>query len=151
MRTLALICLLAVMSFQTKGQAVASPECAPTQQDEIGPFYRPAAPVRSIIGKGYVLKGVVRDAATCGPIAGARIEFWQAGPNGAYDDAHRATIYTDRKGRYRLQTSLPPPYARRPAHIHVLVDMKGYAGLITQHYTKQGMKRARMDLVLEKE
>jgi protocatechuate 3,4-dioxygenase beta subunit len=132
-------------------QASASPKCAPTPQDEIGPFYHPNAPVRSAIGKGYILEGVVRDASDCRPVAGARIEFWQAGPGGAYDDAHRATVFSDAKGGYRLETSFPPPYARRPPHIHILVDMRGYAGLITQHYPKGGSRGARMDLVMERE
>lgn len=131
--------------------AAAAPECAPTPHDEIGPFYRPNAPVRSVIGKGYILQGVVRDASTCRPVAGARIEFWQAGPGGVYSDAYRATVYSDPKGRYRLETFLPPPYARRPAHIHILVDMRGYAGLITQHYPKNGSKGSAMDLVMERE
>lgn len=131
--------------------AAAVQKCTPTPQDEIGPFYRPNAPVRSKIGSGYLLEGVVRDASTCLPVSGVRIEFWQAGPGGEYDDAHRATIFSDSKGRYQLETSFPPPYARRPSHIHILVDMRGYAGLITQHYPKVGSTRARMDLVMERE
>jgi protocatechuate 3,4-dioxygenase beta subunit len=126
-------------------------KCAPTPWDEIGPFYRPNAPLRSRIGIGYVLEGTVRSAATCRPIPGARIEFWQAGPDGQYSDAYRATIVTDRKGRYRLETSFPPPYARRPPHIHILVDMRGYAGLITQHYPRAGQSRATFDLTMETE
>lgn len=126
-------------------------KCPPTPQDEIGPFYRPNAPLRDRIGSGYVLKGTVRSAATCQPIPGARIEFWQAGPDGNYGDAWRATIYSDHRGRYRLKTSPPPPYARRPAHIHILVDMRGYAGLITQHYPGTGTRRATFDLILETE
>jgi len=129
----------------------ASGGCAPTPQDEIGPFYRPDAPVRSRIGTGYTLSGTVRSAVDCRPIPNARIEFWQAGPNGVYDDAHRATIYTDRRGRYRLTTALPPPYARRPSHIHILVDVRGFAGLITQHYPAAGTRAARFDLVLAAE
>jgi protocatechuate 3,4-dioxygenase beta subunit len=125
--------------------------CTPTPQDEIGPFYRPDAPVRSRIGSGYVLRGTVRSAATCKPVPGARIEFWQAGPDGTYGDAWRATIYADSRGRYRLTTALPPPYARRPSHIHILVDMRGYAGLITQHYPKAGKKSATLDLIVETE
>ncbi len=125
--------------------------CTPTPHDEIGPFYRPNAPVRSRIGSGYILEGTVRSAATCKPVPGARIEFWQAGPDGNYSDDWRATIYADSRGRYRLTTAPPPPYARRPSHIHILVDMKGYAGLITQHYPKAGKKRARLDLVIETE
>lgn len=132
-------------------EAAAAPKCVPTPQDEIGPFYRPNAPLRSKIGTGYLLEGVVRDAATCMPVAGARIELWQVGAGGEYDDAHRATIISDAKGRYRLETSFPPPYARRPSHIHILVDMRGYAGLITQHYPKRGSRSARMDLVMPRE
>ena len=125
--------------------------CTPTPQDEIGPFYRPNAPQVSKIGSGYVLSGVVLDATNCKPIPGARIEVWQAGPDGAYGDSGRATLYADKKGRYRIETNFPPPYARRPSHIHILVDMKDYAGLITQHYPKPGKKKARFDLVIERE
>ena len=133
------------------GSACGSAKCKPTPWDEIGPFYRPNAPLRAKIGSGYVLAGTVRSAADCRPIAGARLEFWQAGPGGTYDEAHRATIISDRQGRYRLETDFPPPYAGRPAHIHILVDMRGFAGLITQHYPKAGRKNTSLDLVLEPE
>lgn len=132
-------------------QAAAARKCTPTPPDEIGPFYRPNTPLRAKIGSGYLLEGVVRDATTCLPVPGARIEFWQAGPGGTYDDAHRAAIISDANGHYRLETSFPPPYARRPSHIHILADMRGYAGLITQHYPKRGATRAAFDLVMERE
>ncbi len=145
---LVLVLILSVLA----GHADAATwKCAPTPHDEIGPFYRPNAPVRSKIGSGYVLKGVVSSAATCQPIPGARVELWQAGPDGSYHDAWRATIYTDKRGRYRLETFNPPPYANRPPHIHILVDMKGYAGLITQHYPKKMSRGATMNLVMETE
>jgi protocatechuate 3,4-dioxygenase beta subunit len=134
--------------------ATAAPpawKCVPTPRDEIGPFYHPNAPLRSRIGSGYLLEGTIRSAATCRPIPGARVEFWQAGPDGQYSDAYRATVITDSRGRYRLETSFPPPYARRPAHIHILVDMRGYAGLITQHYPKPGTYQATFDLTMETE
>jgi protocatechuate 3,4-dioxygenase beta subunit len=133
------------------GPAAAAWKCTPTPQDEIGPFYRPNSPLRSKIGTGFILKGTVRSAATCQPVSGARIEFWQAGPDGNYSDAWRATIYSDRRGRYRLTTAVPPPYARRPSHIHILVDKRGYAGLITQHYPKAGARQATFDLTMETE
>ena len=132
--------------------AVAAPnKCPPTPWDQIGPFYRPNAPLRNKIGNGYVLSGMVRSAADCRPLPGARIEVWQVGADGVYDEAHRATIITDRQGRYRLETDFPVAYARRPPHIHILVDMRNFAGLITQHYPKKGTKKARLDLVLEPE
>lgn len=146
--------LLAVLSFLliliATGDALAG-KCSPTSWDEIGPFYRPNAPERSSIGKGYLLSGTVRSAGDCRPLHNVRIELWQAGPDGNYDDAHRATVFSDHAGRYRLQTSAPPPYGRRPSHIHILVDAKGFEGLITQHYPKRGKKGATFDLILEKE
>ena len=122
--------------------------CPPTPWDEIGPFYRPSAPQRSRIGSGYLLTGTVRSAKDCRPIAGARIEVWQVGLNGSYDDAHRATLIAGAKGEYRLETDLPPPYAARPSHIHILVDAPGFQGLITQHYPTKRSRKARFDLVL---
>lgn len=141
--------LLMVLSLASTGETsgLAAP-CTPTPWDEIGPFYRPNAPVRTTIGRGYVLSGTVRSAADCRPMPNARIEVWQTGPGGAYDDDHRATLFSDRDGRYRLETSFPPPYGRRPSHIHILVDAKGFEGLITQHYPKKGSREATFDLVL---
>jgi catechol 1,2-dioxygenase len=125
--------------------------CTPTPWDEIGPFYRPNAPLRSSIGSGYLLSGTVRSARDCTPIARARVEVWQTAPNGKYDEAHRATLITDARGRYRLQTDFPGGYAQRPGHIHILVDAAGFEGLVTQHYPKKGSRQALFDLVLETE
>jgi hypothetical protein len=38
-----------------------------------------------------------------------------------------------------------------PPHIHILVELKNYAGLITRHYPKSGKRKASFDLVLERE
>lgn len=138
---------LFLLLFFTSTSALAA-SCPPTPWDEIGPFYSPNAPVRDTIGKGYLLSGTVRSSANCSPIAGARIEFWQAGPDGRYGDAYRATVYSDKRGRYRLETFQAVPYANRPPHIHILVDVKAFEGLVTQHYPKRGTKGARLDLVL---
>jgi protocatechuate 3,4-dioxygenase beta subunit len=143
--------LIIVLCLLATGENSRAVTCSPTPWDEIGPFYRPNAPERTSIGKGYLLSGTVRSADDCRPLHNVRIEIWQVGPDGTYDDAHRATLFSDRAGRYRLQTSVPPPYGRRPSHIHILVDAKGFEGLITQHYPKKGKKRATFDLVLEPE
>lgn len=135
----------------TCSESALAQRCTPTPWDEIGPFYRPNAPLRSSIGKGYILSGVVRSADDCRPLHNVRIEIWQAGPDGSYDDAHRATLYSDQAGRYRLETDRPPPYGPRPSHIHILVDARGFEGLITQHYPRKGKRRATLDLVLEPE
>jgi len=129
----------------------AADKCPPTPWDEIGPFYRPAAPLRGTIGSGYILSGTVRSAADCRPLPGARIEFWQANRAGVYDDAHRATIIADQQGRFRLETDFPAGYSKRPPHIHILVDLRGFAGLISQHYPQRNQKKATLDLVLSPE
>lgn len=151
MKRLTATAVLAAALLAAAAVAPAAPGCPPTRPDEIGPFYRPNAPVRSKIGSGYVLSGTVRSSVDCRPIPGARIEVWQAGPGGDYDDAHRATIFADGTGRYRLETDFPPPYLRRPSHIHILVDARGFAGLITQHYPRKGDRKASFDLVIEPE
>jgi len=141
---------LLMFSFLLPGlsYADAAQRCLPTPSDEVGPFYKPRAPVRAKIGSGYVLSGSVRSAVTCLPIAGARIELWQTAPSGDYDDAHRATIFSDRNGQYRLETDYPSPYVGRPPHIHILVESRNHAVLITQHYPLPRARAAIFDLVL---
>lgn len=123
--------------------------CPPTPQDALGPFYKPGAPIRSEVGKGYVLKGTVRSAGDCAPLKGAQLEFWLAGPDGRYDDGHRATLFSAEGGAYRFQSNVPPPYVGRPPHIHILVTAAGHRPLITQHYPQPGAGEAQLDLVLQ--
>jgi protocatechuate 3,4-dioxygenase beta subunit len=122
--------------------------CTPTEPDMLGPFYKPDAPVRSSVGKGHVLKGVVRSSADCSPIPGAVLELWLAAPDGEYDDAHRATIIAEASGAYRFESSVPPTYYGRPPHIHLRVSAKGFKTLVTQHYPEYGKTEEVFDLVL---
>jgi catechol 1,2-dioxygenase len=122
--------------------------CKPTQPDMLGPFYEPGTPVRSSVGRGYVLSGTVLAAEECKPIPNARIEFWLANRRGEYDDAHRATVFADKRGRYRLESNVPVSYGGRPPHIHVRARAPGYEELVTQHYPERGQRKANFDLVL---
>src|SRR5215204_1559911 len=122
--------------------------CKPTQPDMLGPFYEPGAPVQTRVGSGYILYGNVLAAAECKPIPNAHIEFWLANPRGEYDDAHRATVFADQRGRYRLESNVPVSYSGRPPHIHVRVRAPGYEELVTQHYPQRGQRKANFDLVL---
>ena len=123
-------------------------KCQPTEPDALGPFYKPGAPERTSVGQGYVLSGVVRSTA-CRPLAGAQLEFWLAGPDGNYDDAHRATLFSNESGEYRFGSNFPPKYSFRPPHIHLRVSAPGYKTLVTQHYPQEGQSRGTFDLVLE--
>lgn len=126
----------------------ADPPCQPTPPDALGPFYTPDAPLRSKVGEGYVLQGVVRSATHCQPLTNAMIEFWLAGPDGAYSDAYRARMLSEDTGRYLFESNRPAPYGGRPAHIHIRVTAPGHRALVTQHYPKTGQQQGTFDLVL---
>ncbi len=123
-------------------------KCEPTPEDYLGPFYKAGAPVRSRVGEGYQLTGHVMSSANCTPIAEAVIELWLTGPDGSYDDDHRATIYSDQSGQYRFESNFPPAYSGRPPHIHLRVSANGFKTLATQHYPSDGQKTGEFDLVL---
>jgi protocatechuate 3,4-dioxygenase beta subunit len=90
----------------------------------------------------------VKSAVSCTPVAGACLEFWLAGPDGNYDDDHRATLFVDETGAYRFESNSPPKYSFRPPHIHLRVTAKGYRTLVTQHYPVGGQTQGTFDLVL---
>jgi protocatechuate 3,4-dioxygenase beta subunit len=142
-----LFALLALGPVAAETSSAATP-CQPTAEDEMGPFYRPGAPLRSIVGKGYLLTGTVRSARDCSPLMASLIEFWMTGPDGRYDDQHRAAVITGETGYYRLETDVPGNYATRPPHIHIRVSAEGYQTLTTQHYMSQGSAEGSFDLVL---
>ena len=122
--------------------------CKPTEPDDLGPFYKPGAPMRRTVGRGYVLAGTVRSARDCAPIEGAAVELWLAGPDGGYGDAYRATVIADGKGAYRFESHVPPPYYGRPPHIHLRVSARGFDTLVTQHYPEEGRRNGTFDVVL---
>lgn len=144
MKVLAAVLLLVVLTGQSEGAT----NCPPTRPDSLGPFYKPDAPVRSVLGAGYVLKGTVRSSIDCRKIPGARIEVWHAGPDGKYSDAYRATLISDPQGQYRIQTERPPGYSFRPPHIHIQVTSPDHTKLVTQHYPEKESSEAIFDLVL---
>ena len=146
--TIAILSILAISfpGIPEKGAYAAT--CAPTEEDALGPFYKPNTPVRSSVGKGYVLHGVVRSSKDCGLVPGAVIELWLAGPDGGYDDTHRATIIADASGAYRFESNVPPPYYGRPPHIHLRVSAKGFKTLVTQHYPVSGKNSAVFDIII---
>ena len=140
--------LAAVFSLIPRTDAAAA-TCVPTGEDMLGPFYKPGAPVRQSVGKGYVLTGMVKSSKDCSAVPDAMIELWLAGPDGRYGDAYRATIMADSSGAYSFESNVPRPIEGRPPHIHLRVSAKGFATLVTQHYPEQGKDQAVFDLVLK--
>ncbi len=128
-----------------------------TEDNILGPFYRPGAPFRAKItpplekGKVVVVAGRVWSFSTKKPIANATIDIWQANDAGRYDNddpAHppkpgifmnRARVITDESGYYEFETIHPGRYQIgpelwRPSHIHYMVQAAGHKSLITQLY-----------------
>ncbi len=126
----------------------AGTQCSPTPPDYLGPFYKAGAPVRTNVGKGYELTGVVKSAADCAAIENAKIELWLTNPQGEYDDDHRATLYSDGAGNYRFESNFPPGYSGRPPHIHIKISADGFKTLATQHYPGTGSNSGIFDIVL---
>jgi protocatechuate 3,4-dioxygenase beta subunit len=124
--------------------------CRPTAPDAAGPFEGTAvvSPRRAKIGTGHVLVGRVVRAPDCRPVAGAVVEFWQAGPNG-YDARGRGSVVTDRFGRFRFEGPVPASDGGFPPHIHVLVHMSGYQDLLTRYEVPRGERTGHITLVLE--
>ena len=133
------------------GMSPAWSACVPTPPDAEGPFYVPDAAMRSATGRGLAVTGTVRSAAGCGYLAGARLEWWSADPQGRYDDAHRATQSADAAGRYRYETDFPGRYPGRPPHLHVRVSAPQHRVLVTQLYPRPGQPTLELDFVLVRE
>lgn len=122
--------------------------CQLTQGSGGDPFYKPNAPVRSRVGTGFVLTGVVRSGIDCAAMRGTRVELWLRGPDGQYDDVHRGIVITDGSGRYRFESNFP---GGSFPHIHVRVAAPGHRPLEVRFVPRSGATAGVLDLVLEPE
>lgn len=121
-------------------------------------------------GTPLYVSGTVRDLAGS-PVGGAVLDVWQADADGAYeaqlevDEARLRARYTTRSdGSYCVRTIAPLGYAIpmdgpvgelisrtdishfRPAHVHFLLAVPGYAPLIT-HLFQEGAPYLDSDVV----
>ena len=150
------------LSMLTVGiNAPASPGA--TASTVFGPFFvedAPEVPLGGDIARGAKgtpcwVSGTVRSTGG-GPIAGARIEVWEADEDGFYDvqyegdrNAGRGRLRSGAGGEYRFWAVRPSAYGipddgpvgdllaathrgpMRPAHLHFKVDAPGHRTLIT--------------------
>jgi protocatechuate 3,4-dioxygenase beta subunit len=75
--------------------------------------------------------------AGCGPLAGMRVDLWQADGNGGYDTQGfrlRGHQLTDAEGRFAFDTVRPGRYPGRTAHFHLRVTPPQGRALTTQLY-----------------
>ena len=96
-----------------------------------------------------MLTGVVISAATCKPLAGAQVQFWQSNAKGQYTLPLSATVITDRAGRFRFEGPYPASYEGRPPHIHVRVVARGHLVLLARYEPLPGAHRGSVRFVLE--
>jgi protocatechuate 3,4-dioxygenase beta subunit len=123
--------------------------CRPTPNDAAGPFQNLDAPRRAKIGTGHVLLGRVLRASDCRPVVGAVVFLWQAGPNGyVYRPRGRASVVTNRSGRFRFEGPVPASSGFRPPHIHIAITHPAYEELLTRFVVRRGAKTGRMTIVL---
>ena len=139
-------CVAAATSAAAVGAQAAS--CTATAPDAFGPFGRGMPPVRSKIGSGHVLTGVVLSAAGCKPLRHASVQFWQANRNGVYTRAGSATVFTDRNGRFRFEGPFPPSYEGLPGHIHIRVTAPDHVSLLARYVPAPREKIGTVRLVL---
>ena len=129
-----------------------------------GPFYRPGAPplpyggsiAGDVKGEPAFVHGRVLDVSSA-PLAGARLDVWQANAEGFYDvqlpnaqDMRlRGLFETDAQGRFLFRTVKPVSYPipddgpvgkmlgrmgrhpYRPAHVHMIVSASGFLPITT--------------------
>lgn len=123
-------------------------DCA-TSTDILGPYFRKNAPRRHHITleldhQEIPIKvvGQILGADCKTPISGAEVNVWHCDNKGKYDMTSKAykcrgRIITNENGEYWYKTFVPPPYGKRPKHIHYLIDKApGYERLVTQLYFK---------------
>jgi protocatechuate 3,4-dioxygenase beta subunit len=122
-------------------------DCAETEANIEGPFYKEGAPSRMVLvdadtpGTRITVSGRVLAADGCTPLAGATLDVWQADASGAYDNDGfrlRGVLETAGDGSYEIVTIVPGHYLNgdryRPAHIHVKASAPGHQLLTTQLY-----------------
>ena len=122
--------------------SIPTVSCVLTQEQEQGPYYYPAAAIRSNItdGKAGVpmnLHVTVIDISTCKPVPNATVDIWEADALGAYSDTSsglflRGLQPTDAKGVATFTSIYPGWYPGRTNHIHVKVHI---GGTIATKYT----------------
>jgi hydroxyquinol 1,2-dioxygenase len=139
-----------------------------TEATVFGPFFVEGSPeidnggdlAFGAAGEPCWVEGSVRDTDGT-PLAGARIEVWEADEDGRYDvqydddrTAARGHLYTDANGDYRFWAITPTPYpipddgpvgqmlravARSPlraSHLHFMVSHPGFRTLVTHIFVR---------------
>lgn len=88
----------------------------------------------------------------CQPVAGAKVDFWQADDQGQYDNSGyrlRGHQFSDENGNYTLETILPGEYPGRTSHIHVKVFAPDGSELLTTQIYIPGLSDQTPDRIYD--
>lgn len=130
----------ALASTPSAAPTACAAKATPAQTE--GPYYLANPPAKDSLvepgmaGTRVTLRGRVFDLQ-CRPIAGAKVDVWQADAAGAYDLKGyrlRGVTTADAQGAYSLATIRPGLYPGRTSHIHVKVWLPNGKTLTTQVY-----------------
>ena len=138
----ALAAAFVILSGSLAQHAAAQSALPLTVAQTEGPYFKSGSPETSSLvtdptqGTLLTISGQVLSQDGT-PVANALLDFWQANPNGQYDNSGynlRGHQYTDANGNYTLTTVVPGLYPGRTEHIHVKVQAPGGQTLTTQLY-----------------
>lgn len=114
----------------------------PTPPQTEGPYFTPGSPERDSLvepgspGTALTVSGFVF-GLRCQPLGEVLLDWWQADPQGAYDNVgygYRGHQYTGADGAFKLTTHVPGLYPGRTRHLHVKAQAPGQPVLTTQLY-----------------
>ena len=155
--TLGLSTLVTQMNHPSQGKETEQTVLGPFHRESAPQFPLGADIAAGIEGKPLFISGTVNDSHGQ-PIAGARVDIWHADPRGEYDVQKpaldgamrlRGVFHTDAAGRFHCWSIKPTCYPvptdgpvglllkaskrhpMRPAHVHFMIDAKGFDRLIT--------------------
>ena len=129
----------------------AGTDCAPTRTNPGGGNnYRPRAPVRPVLGHGFVVTGTVRGPG-CRPLPGVRVQVW-AQTATASESVNAGSTITGPDGVYRVDSDPLRSQFGEP-NVHVAVDDRddGWRQVLLRTVVDPDDTDARIDLVLEPE
>jgi hydroxyquinol 1,2-dioxygenase len=169
---LGLSTLVTQMNHPSQGHETEQTVLGPFHRESTPIFPLGADIAEGIEGKPLYISGTVSDSDGR-PIAAARVDIWHADPHGRYDVQMReldgamrlrGVFHTDDQGRFHCWSIKPTYYPvpndgpvgsllkaskrhpMRPAHVHFMIDAKGFDRLIT-HVFEQGDRYIDSDAV----